>query len=850
MDSTVTDWVDRADHDSSDDDLSDDEPFVTPGEGSIYDDPAALFASMGMANPNLPISVVKKPKEVREESRERSKKIGSSYKTLREIVERHEATIQRRWANKTKQQKLKVLLTAWPMMPGVHRPDFQALRKESPTQRDSGTKFKDAYMWPYINQEDLTKPRPLMLLINARARNPPPNFATADFEAMHLGLVSKAIVSTFLHEYTMILNGVTEAKNYGNLVSWEADDDAFDWMHSRKQFPPGEGLLVLESQERLLVFLVSCCRLILHEIPEDSLTSDAYPPQPEPQLKPETEEGSFDSLAIMAASAPYRLPAKLDLKRIESLLAARTAAAEDHLWALREDPGYFAQDVLDYREHRQEVMLDTRNAKHPIFRLGREGLLWGRVVSNVLVEALITLELFSELHRLSKGLLSLSAKYRDVISPGEDLPEEYLYALLEFRYTLEQASKGPLGQLKHTAVASPPMRGLFVRVPPPEDELNKIRVEPRSAKMNSIESQVIWLLRILWEDDYELFLARLPAVVDELERLSQSEREARQLLSPRIASTIGDLSIISQCMTQLELFQPWAANFDQAFVEKKDEIQRDNAARREPWTRILSALDAKSLGRIVALGTPAEGRFTYPVNKRRTEANVEILRRAEANLDSFWESVDQLLFNRAGSLEGTVTRRLLEEPRILQRTPEWVEPAKVEGDKPAVDQEVLVKPFSNLFYGLSEPSQKMADVAPKIKVKTRGAPHQPEGAATETSTQEADGHDSQPVFAVDARALKVFRTFFFNPEVTSTPGTVAWGDFLHAMRSTGFGAEKLYGSAWQFKPSGLGVERGIQFHEPHPSGKLPFTVARRYGRRLSRAYGWFGGMFVLKEKSG
>lgn len=134
-------------------------------------------------------------------------------------------------------------------------------------------------------------------------------------------------------------------------------------------------------------------------------------------------------------------------------------------------------------------------------------------------------------------------------------------------------------------------------------------------------------------------------------------------------------------------------------------------------------------------------------------------------------------------------------------------------------------------------------------MKTRGTPH-PQSRDAADATSQANPHDPQPVFPVDARALKVFRTLFFNPEVTSTPGTVAWGDFLHSMASAGFGAEKLYGSAWQFRPARLDVERGIQFHEPHPSGKLLFTVARRYGRRLSRAYGWFGGMFVLKEKSG
>lgn len=69
------------------------------------------------------------------------------------------------------------------------------------------------------------------------------------------------------------------------------------------------------------------------------------------------------------------------------------------------------------------------------------------------------------------------------------------------------------------------------------------------------------------------------------------------------------------------------------------------------------------------------------------------------------------------------------------------------------------------------------------------------------------------------------------------------------MSSTGFAIEKLYGSVWQFTPSDLDVERSIQFHEPHPSGKIPFRMARRYGRRLFRAYGRHAGMFKLAEWS-
>lgn len=109
--------------------------------------------------------------------------------------------------------------------------------------------------------------------------------------------------------------------------------------------------------------------------------------------------------------------------------------------------------------------------------------------------------------------------------------------------------------------------------------------------------------------------------------------------------------------------------------------------------------------------------------------------------------------------------------------------------------------------------------------------------------------DVQPTFVVDARAHKVFRTLFSNPETTSSPGEIKWTDFLHAMTSVGFMAEKLYDSAWQFRPIRLNAERPIQFYEPHPQDKIPFMVTRRHGRRLSRTYVWVRSMFVNGAKS-
>lgn len=674
-------------------------------------------------------------------------------------------------------------------------------------------------MWPYINKEDLTKPKTLLLLLNSRGRHPPSAFAAADIDSMHLGKVLGAIEPVFLNSYVFILNGATTADEYGKLLAWDDHPDAFDWMASRKQFLPGEGLLILEAQKRLLRFLVQCCRLILHDISDTAIDSDTFPILPEPQLKTEAEVDGFESLAVMAAEAPYRVPQRLDLARVRSLLEARASAAEDHLWALREDPSYFAECLLDCKEHRQEMLQDIYKNAHPATSKTRRGTLWARIIGNTIVESYLRLELFSELSRQVEELQSLQSKYEGKLSPLKNLPDNYMKALLKFRYYLNQAAKGPQNQLKHVFVASPPMRRFFVRQPPLDSTTSKIVVMSRpDAKLSDIEGQVIWLLRTLWEDGQPLFFARLTIVVDELDRLLQSEPQAKTLVTSYVASIIGDLSIIAQCLRQLEFYQPWANGFEFQSVEHLDGIKSEYAEKNTKWAALILGFQDKDLLRssVATLGDPTGGRFEYPVGKRRTQQHVEMMRQAEANLDVFWASVDQLMKNKGTSIEGTAVKKLFALGRELQRTPEWVPLPKVVPDtanKKNVSQDdvdqFLTKPFSILYFGSETSGSALALRSSKNKVKTRGAPNSKQEEEPDNKAEQ-NPIDPQPTFPVDAHAFKVFRTLFFNPRVTSTPGEVPWNDFLHAMMSTGFVAEKLYGSVWQFRPTKLDVEKSIQ----------------------------------------
>ncbi|CAG7922377.1 unnamed protein product [Penicillium olsonii] len=260
-----------------------------------WNDPSSFFKAMEAGQPGrMPLPDIKSPAEVRKKAAARTEGIFSKHKILRLILERHEATIQKRWLRKTRQQRLKILLDAWPDIPANHRPDFEAFSKEAMKDRLQGTTKRGSFIWPYVNQQDLADTKSFLLLLNARGRHSPSHFAAADNRAIHLGLVSGAIVPIFLNEHVMILNGVNgDSHEYRRLVSLDEEPDAFDWMMSGKQFFPGEGLLILEAQERLLEFLIQCSSGLLHEIDKESMICDDFPVLDEPRLKNESEISGF-----------------------------------------------------------------------------------------------------------------------------------------------------------------------------------------------------------------------------------------------------------------------------------------------------------------------------------------------------------------------------------------------------------------------------------------------------------------------------------------------------------------------------------------------------------------------------
>jgi hypothetical protein len=376
------------------------------------------------------------PAEIRQQAKDGSQKVLQDWDRLRKIVERHAETLEKRWMKKTRKKQKELLLQAWPNMSPAHRPDYEAYRQENTGRRLKGlSRFQEAYKWPYINQQDLSS-RLLIVFINSRARNPPSMFARADTDATRLGSIGRFIKEpAFLYGHTMFMDGGTP-ETYGRLVSWDDDEEAANLMYSSRQFFPGDGLRVFELQEKVYPFLVKCCELILHDLIESGTPFDERFPilpdsSPIKESRPPASTEILPSLATISAEAPYRLPANLDLDRLKGILAARLSAAEDNLWLLREDPGYFADTIMDWSEHRNDRLLDTRGQLHPSGPQTTE--FWERIIRNVTANAYSDFETWSLLHRQVNRLCALKEKYKTEISYDQQLPEEYLIAILKFQ---------------------------------------------------------------------------------------------------------------------------------------------------------------------------------------------------------------------------------------------------------------------------------------------------------------------------------------------------------------------------------------------------------------------------------
>lgn len=628
----------------------------------------------------------------------------------------------------------------------------------------------------------------------------------------------------------MLLLGQKSADTYGRLISWDENPDAFDMMSKGTGIQPGEGLLILEIQQRKLQFILKCAKLILQDLPLQDLS---VPKQPVP---PDTIPGSevWPSLTNEALEAPYRVPDQFEVSRLRSFVSAKRSESEDHIWSLREDPSHFQDTIIDASEHRQEKILSTNGKPHPVLR---QDEFWERVIGNVVGGAYLEFLTWDLILKDVNHLTMLRDRYGDQIGPYTDLPEDYDHALCHFSYLIEQAIKGQIAVWKVAMVASPPLRNHFVREPFDSDKPNRIIVKGKGNPYND-RDQFLWLMGRLTMDD-QVFLCGLENILDELERLIRTDPKSRERLSPLLADVLSNLSLLAELKRQMGLLRPGPP-----MVEALDlaDRQAEFSKKSRLMSRVFGIL--RNGMKFSPTGTPPS-KFNYPSHKKRTVTVAKELQQAESNLDRFWEAVDQHVARSDGKSLHELLAGVLED-RKLQRTPEWHEPDR---SRTPTAREPKTRNLADHFSAVDLQERTERTIGPdaiseaRPKTKTRGIVGDSKVEAPEHQA-EAPDIERIPKFTVSKRGYKTFSTLFYTPSVDEAPGEIPWAEFLSAMASLGFSIKSLDGSAWIFAPVTDLFQRSIIFHEPHPSNKIPYRTARRFGRRLERAYGWRAESFV------
>jgi len=277
-------------------------------------------------------------------------------------------------------------------------------------------------------------------------------FAHADLDACALGFQYAIIIPSVLEAHTMLLD-VQESHCYGDIISWEDVPNTRELLKYGRGFDPGTGKVILEIQREILRFLLNCCEAILHDYSLDLVNSALTKQTIKEQIRvhyglvrsrdrrPTADTNRFDSplkqtrvsaqlrsLANFSSKAPYRLPAHLDFKAFKSVISAKRDAVEDHIWALREDPGYFKEHLGDYFECRQE---HVSNSYEKPCRIEKRAI-WDITCCEPMVGIYRDVIWWDMISKDFDNIRAFRDNHSASTSPDKELPQKFLLAFLTF----------------------------------------------------------------------------------------------------------------------------------------------------------------------------------------------------------------------------------------------------------------------------------------------------------------------------------------------------------------------------------------------------------------------------------
>ncbi|TKA65133.1 hypothetical protein B0A55_11278, partial [Friedmanniomyces simplex] len=552
---------------------------------------------------------------------------------LNAILKRFEGTIQKRWLKKGTKQRKEILLKACPEMPTCHRPDFQGFRKTMKTAPRSRTCPSRAYLWPYINLEDLQQAHTLLLFLNCRGRNMPAQFVSADIDAAHLGRGWEFHLKSSKNPESMVFHDQRTPRKYGEVM-----DLGEGLMRSPSQYSfamifvsrlhPSLGLFGLEVQAGIYSFLLDCAKLILHDVHPAQYFLAPHQTAPAPIVP---KRGEWITLQDHMLEAPYRLPQGLDLDRVKAMVSARRSAAMDHIWMLREDPGHFIETLNDWKEH------DYRDRKCTC------GECWREAAAEMIIDAFSNFLFWHSINRRFKQMPSIEAQLAKA-----DLEQVRLQSRDEQRWAeldeiVNMMMLVPMNRIRNGLSGSPRLRHCYLNA----GDAKATVKERWSFKFGRTEAERrVDLIFNAITDAEQRSLHQLTPLIQEAQYMLDTEPAAAQLVDGWVLNQFSDLALLAELSERMDRFKPWVDAWrvcslpSTAVGENVGKLLRLDSALMEAIT--------EACKNSISLYSPSSRLWQYPADKRPSKANTEQMRHAEAHLDYFWEEIEEMVLEYCG----------------------------------------------------------------------------------------------------------------------------------------------------------------------------------------------------------
>ncbi|KAI0889849.1 uncharacterized protein GGS22DRAFT_194190 [Annulohypoxylon maeteangense] len=738
----------------------------------------------------------------------------------------------KRWLSKSKAKRKALLSKAWPDMPPTHRPDietWQSLHNGHPLE-DKDTL---ALMWPSLNVEDLSNKETLLLMLHQRARYPPHEFSVHDIGLLNFGTRTGLIGQIELPGYFAILRDRNSPETYGKLYAWSDDIDGVMSEPTRGWFTPSDSYWAVLVQAHLFWFLNRICQLILHDMSKEEI----YPAQGSHLLSQDfpyhlsrTNIEGVKILAIEAFEDQYKAPRAPNFGRTIRLIGAKLAHVEDHLWALREDPNYFINAARDRMEHMTEMVPDEDGNPGPPPGLGRNKL-WARVFQQLITEAIANVNIFNVLfEKICRVNCLVAVNSEEGKLPlDKKLSDEMNEAVFEAFHCLVASSWELLvtSDLESSASSSPLFRDSFYREQK-ESALGHPLIRPRTTIiLDCVRDRLMWIFNNL-STEHNRFDLGVRGLVAELDLYVRQEPKARALITPFVAGLVSTLGISCECLYQYQFFQPWIGGYRTFFLKNADRLQKNwliehthhaNLAnvKQDLWERMARLPKINSKGEYVLIAQDS------PILSKGDIIERQVV---EAHHDRFWTALLRGL--RAVGAVSVHLDALMDRDK-LKRTAPYVEPVKAAKEEKKKSEKIPVDRDDQILDEAIAQNKKL-------------------GQKEEETVDESSQEEEVETIEVSKRALKVFRAILFDGlgSYELTKG-IQWNDFVYALMSIGFRAEKLFGSGWIFSPDmgTMGFAHPIYFEEPQNGGEINYLVMKHYGRRMRRTYGYKREMFKL-----